>query len=98
MAETTGPFVLVTTQHRGVFAGTLIGEASKEKVTLASCRNVLYWDAATRGFLGLASTGPTKGCRVGPAANGSSTLFDVTGVFTCTPEAIKAFEASQWTP
>ena len=91
-----GQAVLVTTQHRGVFFGNLIGKASKEKVQLANCRNVLYWDAATMGFLGLASTGPTKGCRIGPAANGSSTLFDVTGVFTCTSEAIAAFEASKW--
>ena len=97
-AATKGRAVLVCTEHRGVFFGTLIGEPSKEKVTLSGCRNVLYWDVATRGFLGLASTGPTKGCRVGPPANGSSTLFDVTGVFTCTPEAIKAFGESQWKP
>lgn len=97
MSETNGQAVLVTTQHRGVFFGNLIGEANKDKVVLANCRNVLYWDAATKGFLGLAANGPTKGCRVGPAANGSSTLFDVTGVFTCTPEAVKAFQESQWT-
>jgi hypothetical protein len=96
MTEMNGQAVLVTTQHRGVFFGSLIGEATKEKVTLAGCRNVVYWDAATRGFLGLAATGPTKGCRVGPAANGSSTLFDVTGVFTCTPEAVQAFKESVW--
>ncbi len=96
MDQPTGQAVLVTTQHRGVFFGHLIGDASKEKVVLANCRNVLYWDVATKGFLGLAATGPTKGCRVGPAANGSSTLFDVTGVFTCTSEAVKAFEESVW--
>lgn len=97
MSDTNGHRpVLVTTQHRGVFFGYLQGEPSKEKVTLQQARNVVYWDVATRGFLGLASTGPTKGCRVGPAAGADSTLFDVTGVFTCTPEAVKAFEEGPW--
>lgn len=96
MDQPTGKPVLVTTQHRGVFFGYLDGEASKEKVRIARARNVVYWDVATRGFLGLASNGPTKDCRVGPAASEESTLFDVTGVFTCTPEAVKAFEEGPW--
>jgi hypothetical protein len=88
--------VLVTTQHRGVFFGYLIGEPSKDKVTLKGLRNVVYWDAATKGFVGLASNGPTDGCRVGPAAGAESTLFDVTGVFGCTDQAAKRFEAAPW--
>lgn len=96
MSEPTSKPVLVTTAHRGVFFGYLAGEASKEKVVIGRARNVVSWDVATRGFLGLASTGPTKGCRVGPAAGEESTLFDVTGVFTCTPEAVKAFEEGAW--
>lgn len=87
--------VLVTTQHRGVFFGYLVGEPSKEQVVVDRVRNVTYWDAATRGFLGLASTGPTKGCRV-TAAAGETTLYDITGVFTCTPDAVAAFEAGPW--
>ena len=88
--------VLVTTAHRGVFFGYLIGDVSKEKVQLANARNVTFWDAATRGFLGLAATGPTKACRVGPAAGDDSTVFDITGVFGCTDEAVKRFEDAPW--
>ena len=87
--------VLVTTQHRGVFFGYLIGEPSKEKVVIDRCRNVTYWDTATKSFLGLAATGPTKQCRVS-AASAESTLYDVTGVFVCTPEAVEKFEQGPW--
>ena len=97
MSETNGHKpVLVTTQHRGVFFGYLTSEPSKEKVTIAKCRNVTYWDAATKSFLGLAATGPTKQCRVSAAAGSDSTLFDITGVFVCTPEAVEKFEAAPW--
>lgn len=91
-----GRAVLVTTAHRGVFFGFLKGKPSRESVTLSAMRNVTYWDAATRGFLGLAATGPTKACRVGRAAGEESTVFDITGVFGCTDEAVKAFEAAPW--
>lgn len=96
MSETNGHRpVLVTTAHRGVFFGYLVGEPSKEKVVVDKVRNITYWDTATRGFLGLASTGPSKGCRV-TAAAGETTLYDITGVFTCTPEAVTKFEAAPW--
>jgi hypothetical protein len=88
--------VLVTTAYRGVFFGYLIGEPSKEKVMLDRCRNVTQWDEEARGFLGLASTGPTKGCRVTMPAGEASTLFDITGVFTCTEESVKRFEEGPW--
>lgn len=91
-----GRAVVVTTKDRGVFFGYLIGEATREKVSISRARNVVYWDVATRGFLGLASTGPTPGCRVGPAAGGESTLFDITGVFGCTQEAARRFEDAPW--
>lgn len=88
--------VLVTTAHRGVFFGYLVGEAAKEKVVINKARNVTYWDVATRSFLGLAANGPTTSCRVSPAAGEASTLFDITGVFVCTPEAVEKFEAGPW--
>jgi len=88
--------VLVTTAHRGVFFGYLVGKPAKEKVVIDRARNVTYWDAATRSFLGLAATGPTPQCRVSAAAGDASTLFDITGVFVCTPEAVEKFEAGPW--
>ena len=97
MSETNGHRpVLVTTQHRGVFFGYLHGEPSKEKVIIDRCRNVTYWDAATKSFLGLAANGPTNQCRVSAAAGAESTLYDVTGVFVCTPEAVEKFEKGPW--
>lgn len=88
--------VLVTTTHRGVFFGYLVGEPAKEKVVINRARNVTYWDVATRSFLGLAAQGPTDKCRVSSAAGTESTLFDITGVFVCTPEAVEKFEKGTW--
>lgn len=88
--------VLVTTVHRGVFFGYLHGEPAKEKVVIDRCRNVTYWDVGTRSFLGLAAQGPTDQCRVSAAAGEATTLFDITGVFGCTPEAVQRFEAGPW--
>ena len=99
-AETTsdkklGRAVLVTTAHRGVFFGYLVGDAKKEQVTLDRPRNVVYWTAESRGFLGLASDGPKNGARIGKPGERSD-LFDITGVWGCTAEAIAAFEKGPW--
>lgn len=88
--------VLVTTAHRGVFFGYLHGEPKKEQVVISRARNVTYWDVETRSFLGLAAHGPTPKCRVSAAAGEQSTLFDITGVFVCTPEAVEKFEQGPW--
>jgi hypothetical protein len=87
--------VLVTTAHRGVFFGYLVGKPSKEKTVIDRARNVTYWDASVRSFLGLAAIGPSAQSRVSEAS-GQSTLFDVTGVFVCTPEAVEKFEKGPW--
>lgn len=93
-----GRAVLVTTDKRGVFFGYLIGELDREirVVKLAKCRMVVSWDAATRGVVGLASTGPTDGCRVTAAAGDESDLNSVTGVFGVTDAACARFEAGPW--
>lgn len=93
---TTQPVpVIVTTEHRGVFFGYLTGEPSKEKITLERARNCLYWSSDVRGFVGLAEKGPSKDCRVGPAAP-KITLFDITSVIECTPEAVERWESAPW--
>jgi hypothetical protein len=96
MANRSTRPVLVTTAHRGVFFGYLHGDAAKEKVVIDRARNVTYWDVSTRSFLGLAAQGPTDKCRVSAAAGEQSTLFDITGVFVCTPEAVEKFEKGPW--
>jgi len=86
--------VLVTTLHRGVFFGTLDSQDG-DKATLIEARNIVYWSAATKGFLGLAATGPAPGSRVGPAVPRLE-LAGVTSVTDCTPAAIAAMEAGPW--
>lgn len=93
--QSLGTPVLVTTEHRGVFFGYLIGEPSKAQVTLARARNCLHWTADVRGFGGLASSGPSSSCRIGPAAE-EMTLYDITCVAKCTPEAVQKWEESPW--
>lgn len=93
--ESKGRYVLVTTAHRGVFAGYLVGEPSKEKCMLTDARNCVRWTEAERGFLGLAERGPGKDCRVGPAVP-ELTLWDITGVATCTAEAEDAWQQGAW--
>lgn len=96
MSENQGQAVLVTTAHRGVFFGYLVGEPSKEKVMLTRARNCVSWTQQERGVFGLAAVGPSKECRIGPAVP-SLTLMDITGVATVTPEAVERWEQSPWT-
>lgn len=95
MSEKQGRPVLVTTEHRGVFFGYADpGDTEKTTIALKRARNCVYWSADVKGFLGLASKGPTSGCRVGPAAD--ITLHAVTCVAEVQPEAVKAWEEGPW--
>jgi hypothetical protein len=85
--------VLVTTEHRGVFFGYAT-DVQNETIKLRAARNVVYWSADCKGFLGLAATGPKKDCKVGPAAN--IELRAITCVAEVTPVAVTAFEAAPW--
>ena len=87
--------VLVTTKHRGVFFG-FSSKPAKEigrTVTLARCRNCIYWTADVGGFLGLAANGPNSDCRIGAEAL-EVTLFDVTSASTVNPEAVEKWMKS----
>lgn len=85
--------VVVTTKHRGVFFGWAT-DTDGEIIKLHAARNCLSWPAENHGFMGLASMGPVKGARVGPAAD--IDLRDITSVIACTPEAIEAWEKIAW--
>ncbi len=86
-------FVLVTTKHRGVFAGYATN-TSGETINLRQARCCIYWPSDQKGFLGLASTGPLKAAKIGPAAD--LELRDITSIAVCTPEAEKAWGAAPW--
>lgn len=89
--------VVVTTESRGVFFGyaaDISTVAVNKSLSLRAARNCLYWPSENKGFLGLASDGPKKGAKVGPAAN--VLLLNVTSVSECTPAAVDAWESAPW--
>lgn len=85
--------MLVTTQHGGIFFG-YAKETDGAIINLRQARCCIYWPTEQKGFLGLASTGPLKGAKIGPAAD--LELRDITSVATCTPEAVEAWERAPW--
>jgi hypothetical protein len=85
--------VIVTTAHRGVFFG-YADDTDGEQIALKRSRLCVYWSQDVKGFMGLASGGPTKKCKIGPPAD--ITLRAITAVIECTPEATKAWEAAPW--
>lgn len=89
----TGRPVVVTTAHRGVFFG-YASDTDGETITLRAARLCVYWSADVRGFMGLAATGPTKGCRIGPPA--TITVRAITAVLECSPAAVEAWERAPW--
>lgn len=90
----SGVPLLVTTAHKGVFFG--YGQPSDaQSIRIERARMVVYWSADVRGIVGLASVGPSKGCRVGHVAP-AITLRDVTAVIEVSAEAADKFEAAPW--
>jgi hypothetical protein len=87
--------VMVTTEFRGVFFGYMTDLPKDASVTLKRAQNCVYWSADVKGFMGLASTGPTKSCKVGPAVP-SITLSKVTAVVEVTEEAEKRWAEQPW--
>lgn len=84
-------YVLVTTKHRGVFAGEL-AERELDKVTLHHARCAIKW-STTGGFLELAKDGPNRNSKIGSEAPVLE-LYDVTSIADCTEAAEKAWRAA----
>ena len=84
------PYVLITTKHRGVFAGYLLEERDNgNTVVLTNARCAIRW-STTKGFLELATAGPNVNSKIGASAP-ETTLYDVTSKTICTDEAAKAW-------
>lgn len=93
-AKTAMTPLVVTTKHKGVFFG--YGEKSDgETIELKQARMCVYWSTDMRGFMGLASIGPSRSCKVGLAVP-SLTVRDVTSVAECSPDAATAWEKGPW--
>jgi hypothetical protein len=54
----------------------------------------VYWSSDCKGFMGLASQGPTEACRIGPAAD--IELRNVTAVLEVTADAAARWESAPW--
>ena len=86
--------VMVTTAHKGVLFGYAT-DTTGDRIILRNARVCISWSSDLRGFGGLATSGPNKNCRVGPAVP-SMDLRGITSVSEVTPEAIKAWESQPW--
>lgn len=91
--NTAGRPVLVTTEFKGVFFGYADAPPA-ETMHLKRARLCVYWSSDVRGFMGLAATGPSKHCRIGPAVD--ITLHGVTSVAECSEAAVNAWEGEPW--
>jgi hypothetical protein len=85
--------VLVTTEHRGVFCGNAIN-TDGDTIKLTNARLCLYWSRDVKGFMGLASDGPSSSCRIGPPAD--IELRKVTAVVEVTAAAAAKWDAAPW--
>lgn len=95
MTEPEGTAVVVTTAHRGVFFGYLLGDRDTKTLQLTNAQMCVYWSTDVQGVLGLASAGPSKGCRVTRPVPGIA-LQDVTSVIDATSEAVKLWQDRPW--
>ncbi|MBB5684329.1 DUF6948 domain-containing protein [Sphingobium boeckii] len=74
--------VLVTTVHRGVFAGEIeeTQDIFAKAMPLQNARMAIYW-GTTRGLMELCESGPTSKSRISAPAD-IPMLHDITGIFT----------------
>jgi hypothetical protein len=86
--------VIVTTEHRGVFFG-YAADTNGETIELRDARLCVYWSSDLKGFMGLASSGPSENCKIGPAVK-AITLRKITSVVEVTPAAVAKWEAAPW--
>jgi hypothetical protein len=85
--------VIVTTEFRGVFFGYVENDKElPDEITLSKVKNCIYWASSMGGFLGLASKGPDKDCRIGEEVP-ELRLFKVTSVSPVTEEAEKKWNS-----
>lgn len=81
--------VIITTEFGGVFFG-YAEDTSGETVRLKRARLAIFWSQDVNGFMGLAATGPSDGCRIGPRAD--IELRKVTSVIEVSSEAVAKWE------
>ena len=94
MTSSSGRPVVVCTKYRGVFFG-YADETQGDTIILKHARMCVYWDKALHGVMGLASSGPSSSCRVGPAVP-QIELRGVSAIVAVEPQAVEKWEAEPW--
>lgn len=86
--------VLVTTAHRGVFAGLIDDDQdiNAKTMPLKSAKMAIYW-GTTKGLMELCDTGPTKTSRISAPAD-IPALHDITAIFDISAEAWAKWQAA----
>ncbi len=86
--------VLITTQHRGVFAGLIPDDQdlTAKAMPLKGARMAIYWGTA-RGLMELCETGPTGKSKISAPAD-IPMLHDITAVFDITQAAWEKWSLS----
>lgn len=87
--------VVICTDKRGVFFGYAT-DTTGDPIRLTRARMCIYWSADVRGVMGLAVTGPSAACKIGPAVT-EIELRGVTCVIETTSDAVAAWERAPWT-
>ena len=88
--------LLVATEHKGIYFGWGVpSEPQSANLILRQAQLCVYWSSDVKGVLGLAVTGPTAGCKVGPSVPVLH-LRDVTYTVECTVEAVEAWAKRPW--
>lgn len=84
--------VLITTTHRGVFAGQISDDQdiNAKTMPLMNAKMAIYW-GTKKGVMELCYTGPTTTSRVSAPAD-IPAIHDITGVFAITDAAWSSWE------
>lgn len=86
--------VLITTQHRGVFAGLVADDQdiNARSMPLKDARMAIYW-GTSKGVMELCQSGPTAKSRISAPAD-IPALHDITAVFDITDKAWKKWQTA----
>jgi hypothetical protein len=88
--------VLITTDKRGVFMGYIDEKSANDEILIADdVRMCVYWSADVKGILGLASSGPTKTCKITKAVP-KARIRGITSVMDITKDAEKEWNKNHW--
>lgn len=86
--------VLVTTSHRGVFAGLIPHDQdlTQKQMPLKDARMAIYW-GTTKGLMELCEDGPTAKSRISAPAD-IPMVHDITAVFAISEKAWEKWQAN----